>query len=65
MLPPTHPPEGQPVQIVPRRPPQRVFPDLFGICWVPEGRGYILTKFQLKQRHLDLIHARFDDFGPF
>ena len=32
---------------------------------VPGGRGYILTKFGLKRRHLDLVHARFHDFWLF
>ena len=30
---------------------------------VSGGCGSVLTKFGLKRRHLDLIHARFDDFG--
>ena len=36
-----------------------------GFQGVPGGRGYILTKFGLKRRHLDLVHARFHDFGLF
>ena len=32
---------------------------------VPGGRGYIVTKFQPKRRHLDLFHARFHDFAQF
>ena len=29
---------------------------------VPGGRGYLLTKYEPKWTHLDLIHAIFDDF---
>ena len=29
------------------------------------GRGYVVTKFGLKRRHLDLIHTTFHDFAPF
>ena len=36
-----------------------------GFQGVPGGRGYILTKFGLKRRHLDLIHTKFHDFAPF
>ena len=31
----------------------------------PGGRGYSLTKFGLKRKHLTLIHARFYDFWSF
>ena len=33
-----------------------------GFQGVPGGRGYILTEFGVKRRHLDLVHARFHDF---
>ena len=33
-----------------------------GFRGVPGGCGYILTKFQVKRRHLDLIHVIFHDF---
>ena len=29
---------------------------------LPGGRGYLLTKYEPKRTHLDLIHAIFDDF---
>ena len=32
---------------------------------VPRGSGSVLTKYQLKRRHLDLIHDRFHDFAAF
>ena len=41
----------------------------FGGFWafqgVPGGRGFILTKFVVKRRHLDLVQAGIDDFGQF
>ena len=36
-----------------------------GVPGVPGGRGFILTKFGVKRRHLEPIHARFHDFGLF
>ena len=36
-----------------------------GFQGVPGGCGYVVTKFGLKRRHLDLIHAKCHDFAPF
>ena len=36
-----------------------------GFQGVHGGRGYVVTKFGLKRRHLDLIHTTFHDFAPF
>ena len=52
-----------------QRPPARP-PSCVCVCATQRqlcggARGSILTKFQLKRRHLDLIHGRFNDFGPF
>ena len=32
---------------------------------VPGGRSYLLTKYELKRTHLDLIHLILDDFSTF
>ena len=50
----------------------RIFSDLLAVLGgreafqrVPGGGGDVLTKCQLKPRHLDLFHTRFHDFAQF
>ena len=49
----------------PYGPPQRIFWGQEAFRGVTGARGFILTKFGVERRHLDLFHARFHDFGHF